>query len=238
MKIPILREIELFFRAWRHGKYKNYKITNVRKLNLADLGYYSMNFGPAIEQKHLENCKMYGDRALPLELVPKGCVSAEVGVAYGEYTDKILEIVNPREHYMIDIYELEDFWNDTRMRNAGLNHYEWIQNKYKNDNRVKLRKGLSYEVLEQFPDDFFDYIYLDGAHEYEIVKQDIEVSLKKIKNGGIIAFNDYSWLSPEISFEYGVERAVNEMLYNSNHEVIAYAMRPSRMDDMVIRIHK
>ena len=139
---------------------------------------------------------------------------------------------------MIDLYSWGDFWGKDYFKSSGKNHYEWIKDKYKDDERVKIKKGFSFEILEQYPDEYFDYVYVDGGHDYETVKKDIDVLLRKVKNNGIIAFNDYSYFSPKANMEYGVERAVNEMLYNSNHEVIAYAMRPSRTDDMVIRIHK
>lgn len=233
MKIPVLREIELFIR-----KYKKYKFVDLEKLSPYDLGYYSMNFGPAIDQKHLEKCKVYANRFMPLELVPKNTICAEIGVAYGEYSDEILKIVNPKELHMIDLYSWGDFWGRDYFKSSGKNHYEWIKDKYKDDERVKIKKGLSFEVLEQYPDEYFDYVYVDGGHDYETVKKDIEVLLRKIKNNGIIAFNDYTYFSVNENMEYGVERAVNEMLYNSNYEVIAYAMALSHMNDIVIRVHK
>jgi len=42
------------------------------------------------------------------------------------------------------------------------------------------------------PDDFFDFIYIDGCHKYECVKKDIENSLKKLKRGGILAGHDFT----------------------------------------------
>lgn len=233
MKIPVLREIELFIR-----KYKKYKFVDLEKLSPYDLGYYSMNFGPAIEQKHLENCKVYANRVMPLELVPKNTICAEIGVAYGEYSDEILKIVNPKELHMIDLYSWGDFWGKDYFKSSGKNHYEWIKDKYKDDERVKIKKGFSFEILEQYPDEYFDYVYVDGGHDYETVKKDIDVLMRKVKDNGIIAFNDYCYFPLREPMEYDVERAVNELLHDSNHEVIAYAMRPSRMDDMVIKIHK
>lgn len=40
---------------------------------------------------------------------------------------------------------------------------------------------------------FYDFIYIDGAHDSTSVLIDAELSLKRLKSGGIIAFDDYLW---------------------------------------------
>lgn len=61
-------------------------------------------------------------------------------------------------------------------------------------------------VAINWPERSLDFVYIDGLHEYESVKQDIEVWLPKIRAGGIIAGHDYNAGFP------GVERAVKEVL--------------------------
>jgi predicted O-methyltransferase YrrM len=58
--------------------------------------------------------------------------------------------------------------------------------------RVIKAKMTSEEFFEFMPDDFFDFIYIDGCHKYEFVKKDIENSLKKLKRGGILAGHDFT----------------------------------------------
>jgi predicted O-methyltransferase YrrM len=54
----------------------------------------------------------------------------------------------------------------------------------------------------------FDFIYIDGSHEYEDVKLDIYNSMKFLKKGGIISGHDYN------SSCNGVVEAVNENFKN------------------------
>lgn len=48
-----------------------------------------------------------------------------------------------------------------------------------------------------------DIIYIDAAHEYEAVKNDISLYKPLVKNGGVLMGDDYNWP--------GVARAVNEL---------------------------
>lgn len=60
-------------------------------------------------------------------------------------------------------------------------------------------------------DEIPDFVFIDGDHRYEIVKGDIEIGLKLLKNGGILAGHDYShdcWP--------GVRQAVDEMFPKIN----------------------
>ena len=61
---------------------------------------------------------------------------------------------------------------------------------------IKKIKNSSENIDNLFENKSFDFIYIDGNHTYDWVKQDIEKSLTKLKNGGFIAGHDYNW--PEV----------------------------------------
>jgi predicted O-methyltransferase YrrM len=69
---------------------------------------------------------------------------------------------------------------------------------------VKVVKCDSVEFSKQFADEQFDFIFVDGGHEYESAKADIEAWYPKLKVGGVMAGDDYHpvW--------EGVMRAVDE----------------------------
>lgn len=54
-------------------------------------------------------------------------------------------------------------------------------------------KGDSHKVYEQFEDKSIDFLFIDGNHDYESVKKDIELWLPKVK--GVIAGHDFPWTS-------------------------------------------
>ncbi len=43
----------------------------------------------------------------------------------------------------------------------------------------------SSEGVKQFPDNFFDYVYIDGDHEHESALKDMRLWFPKVKKGGI-----------------------------------------------------
>jgi hypothetical protein len=217
----------------------------LNKLSPNDLGYYSGVFGPPIDSEKMINCRLFGNRDDALKFMPKNAICAEVGVAYGKFSQKILDVMEPRKLHLIDLYSTKpgdpEFWGMDLFLKANLNHEEYIKEKFKNeiiDNKVEMVKGYSHDALESFDDDYFDYVYLDGGHDYNCVKKDIEILCRKVKSGGIITFNDYTYFTLYENFEYGVSRAVNELLSESKHEVMYYCLSPNKMDDIIIKINK
>jgi len=114
----------------------------------------------------------------------------------------------------------------------------YIRNRFKEDPRVIVVKGCSFEILESYPDEYFDYVYLDGGHDYNTVHKDIQVLEKKVKNHGIIAFNDFTYFTMSDNYEYGVYRAVRELLGRTKHQVIGYCLSLRKLDDIIIRLEK
>tara|TARA_B100000035_G_scaffold235371_1_gene203623 strand:- start:4956 stop:5627 length:672 start_codon:yes stop_codon:yes gene_type:complete len=60
--------------------------------------------------------------------------------------------------------------------------------KYKNESYKQLSKFIA-----QGKENFFDLIYIDGAHDSQNVLFDAVTSFKLVKEGGIIVFDDYLW---------------------------------------------
>lgn len=212
------------------------------KLRPVDLGYFSNNYGPPIDNAKLANCKVVADRYAALPYMPKNAVCAEIGIAYGDFSQEIINAMQPKELFLFDVYTEKpggaEWWGQKRLAESGLIHEEFIKNRFAKYGNVFTKKGKSWEALQRFPDDYFDYVYVDGNHTYGGVKQDIAALKKKVKNGGIIAFNDYTYFGIYAGSEYGVLRAVNEFLAEGNHEVVMYCLRVNKMDDIIIKLAK
>lgn len=56
---------------------------------------------------------------------------------------------------------------------------------------IKYITMSSVAAASTFPDESLDFVYVDGSHEYQDIKDDIEAWLPKIKKGGVIAGDDY-----------------------------------------------
>lgn len=51
--------------------------------------------------------------------------------------------------------------------------------------------STSAMVINAFPDNYFDFVYVDGDHSYKGSKSDLRNYYAKVKRGGVIAGHDY-----------------------------------------------
>lgn len=154
-----------------------------------------------------------------LELIPKGGICAEIGVFKGDFSRVIHQTITPKRFFLVDIFEGITCSGDKHGNNIVYIDlsipYEDLKKEYIKMSEVEIVKSNSKNFFENIPDNFLDFIYIDGDHSYEGCKLDIEYSRKKVKNNGIIAGHDYC------DRFYGTVRAVNEFVseYNLNFKV-------------------
>jgi hypothetical protein len=77
-------------------------------------------------------------------------------------------------------------------------------------NNVHLIKGNSNNLLKKIDMSIIDYVFLDGGHAYETVKNDLNYSKPVIENGGTILCDDY-----DLSYAPGVKQAIDEFIKNN-----------------------
>ena len=147
-----------------------------------------------IPSEYLKSAIILSDREEALKYLPKGGIVAEVGVAYGDFSERILATMCPTYFYAIDTFSMNNIWGRHDLEETGLDQEQWYRKRFEDriPREMALCKGLSWEILEQFEDDFFDYVYIDASHNYEDVIRDIAAVERKVKAGGIIQFNDYT----------------------------------------------
>jgi hypothetical protein len=70
--------------------------------------------------------------------------------------------------------------------------------------RWRLARCKSLEAALTVPDEWLDFVFLDGDHRYEAITQDIRAWLPKVRKGGLICGHDFTPGWP------GVVQAVQE----------------------------
>ena len=124
-----------------------------------------------------------------IERLTDGSRILEIGVFEGRSTiylaDKIRASGKKIELHCCDLFEENQIYKGDfcgifkeHLKRLGL------------ESQVLIHKGFSDEVLKSFPDGFFDFIFIDGDHNYSGVIKDITLGLKKVKFGGILAGHD------------------------------------------------
>ena len=151
---------------------------------------------------------------------PKWKRFAEIGVWKGQAVVHLANLIQARTNakvYAIDLFD--DLWKykdyAERYKGYHIRHiYEMYQYNIEQANVgdiIEDVKGLSCEVVEQFKDRYFDFVFIDGDHEYEAVKQDITDWMPKVKHGGILAGHDHT------KSQQGVIKAICEIIPNHKH---------------------
>lgn len=154
-----------------------------------------------------------------LERMPRGGTCAEIGVYRGDFSAWILRVTEPTRLHLIDPWNFEpDAVYETslygRRRGISQGHLDAIHQdvlarfaRQIAAGTVRVHRAASETACADFPDHYFDWIYIDGNHLYEFVKQDLERYLPKVKVGGFITGDDYG--SPGW-WDNGVQKAVDE----------------------------
>lgn len=166
--------------------------------------------------KHLENAQLLQDRDALLYKLPKNGVCAEVGVATGEFSRKIIDICCPKKLYCIDIWLDEEAYEQTKER---------LRDEI-SSGQVVLLRGDSRELLETLKDESLDFVYIDAMHDYEHPRQELDVCRRKVVKDGLICGHDYTLLDIKMSpiEQYGVVEAVNQFVVNNDYEFIYFTM--------------
>ena len=81
------------------------------------------------------------------------------------------------------------------------------------ENNVHLIKGNSNTILKKIDMSKIDYVFLDGGHEYETVKNDLNSCSEVIDNNGTILCDDYN-----LSYAPGVKKAIDEYVKTRNYK--------------------
>ena len=172
-----------------------------------------------LKEKHVKNTKIILNRAeLLRSLTIQDGIFAEIGVARGDFSQKIFEICKPKKLHLIDMWSSERYSKECEA--SVLSRFsDEIANK-----KVVINRGKSVDVLSEFPNEYFDWVYIDTVHDYKVTSQELEICRHKVKKGGIIAGHDFVLGNWNSSIKYGVIEAVYEFCGMNNWEFIALTM--------------
>lgn len=183
-----------------------------------------------LQGKHIQNLKVILNRESLLDVLPKNGICAEIGVDEGVFSEMILKQTMPKKLHLIDA------WGDPSRYHDGLK--DIVRDKFKNEieqKKVELNIGYSTTVLKEFPNHYFDWVYLDTDHTYKVTANELAILKDKVKPNGIIAGHDYiigNWAG---DCRYGVIEAIHELCVNDNYELIFITANFSEMPSFAIK---
>jgi hypothetical protein len=122
-------------------------------------------------------------------------VGVEIGVQRGDYAEQMLKAIPGLQYYGVDAWTHYEGYRDIRASKHGQAGYDDLFNRTSArlaPYGAHLIRKWSVDAHKDFPDSFFDFVYIDGNHEFEHVTEDIANWSKKVKKGGIISGHDYA----------------------------------------------
>ena len=121
----------------------------------------------------------------------------EIGSFMGRSTHYLATSLYNAEKFDVKIYALDTFEGSSEHANIKLpkdfSHMFRENLKFfigRDVVRVCQGRSDDKKMLDKFEDNFFDYIMVDGAHEYEAVKSDVENWWPKLKDDGVMFGDD------------------------------------------------
>jgi hypothetical protein len=153
--------------------------------------------------------------------VPKASIGAEIGVLRGDFSQVLLARALPRELHLVDPWVVTDnasyadalYSTSTTTQAAMDQMYDAVRCRFADEiakGQVLIHRDRSERALAKLPDDYFDWIYIDGDHTHQATLADLTLSARKVKTGGIVAGDDYmlgGW------WKSGVVTAVHDFLH-------------------------
>uniref|UniRef100_A0A7S2S729 Class I SAM-dependent methyltransferase n=1 Tax=Mucochytrium quahogii TaxID=96639 RepID=A0A7S2S729_9STRA len=183
-------------------------------------------YPPWIPNRLLENTRVVSDRYSLLDrlrresYVPVNGMIAELGIMHSNFS---LHLYERLQASCVHLYDLE-------LRKEALANIQ----PFLNDKRMVFHQGDSAVMLSSTPEKF-DLIYIDAGHVYEAVIRDYKASLSRLKSGGVLVFNDYTFYDPNIQTFYGVVQTVHEAVVYDGFEVLFLTLSPHGFADIAIR---
>jgi len=150
-----------------------------------------------------------------------GSIFVEVGVWKGKSAAFMaVEIINSKKK--IEFYAVDHFKGSPEHQNDPFVKANTLKEEcYKNLEPVmgivRMLPLPSLEAAAMFSDNSIDFVYIDGAHEYDALKADIIAWGPKVKTGGIIAGDDYG-----VGAHPDVRRVVDEIFPSAKKEGIVW----------------
>ena len=162
--------------------------------------------------------------------MPRGSACAEIGVWMGDFSARILAEVEPSKLFLIDPWEHEagetysHAWyggacagGQAEMDRACASVAERFAPAIARGT-VEILRLDSRAAARSLPDQHLDWVYIDGNHTYEFVRDDLASYYPKVKPGGLLTGDDYrldGWWGD------GVVRAVDELVASGRCRLVS-----------------
>lgn len=210
------------------------------KMNNSINSYKS--FKPFLDKvKNIEGLLVPGQEKLFMVIaskLPKNATVVEIGSFKGKST-ACVGIVSPRSTkiYAIDTFEgnNKDFSEGVQFVGGSfLDEFKQNMKMIGIWNKIKLQKGYSSEIAKNWNKPI-DFLFIDGSHLYEDVKNDFEMFYPWVKEGGVVAIHDVSSGHPGV-LKFWNEKVKHELSVYENVHTLYFGIKDSTKNILTYKL--
>ena len=169
-----------------------------------------------------ENISWHYHFAAALSLKKSNIKILEIGTFKGNYTNFLSKVFKKSLIYTIDMQDVDIKKYVTLMKKNDNKFFSKIYNERKNnifEKNIIFKKIDSFYLLDNFQNNSFDFIWVDGDHLSPQVQIDLFSSLRLIKKDGFILCDDV--IKNNYKNEYVDNSSFKTIEYLTNKKLIA-----------------
>lgn len=146
----------------------------------------------------------------------------EVGVAFGENAEIILETCQLKRLWLVDPWDYVPNENPKGYADA-IKNWDGCMNYcsdklWKFGGRATMFRETSVKAASTFRDEQFDFVYIDANHMRPYIDNDLKAWFPKVKKGGIFGGHDYHVVNRE-DYVCQVKESVDEFFQGMDYEL-------------------
>ena len=230
LKIEHQKAFDKLEECFNHANYKNFEPDKVFFYDLTWVSQtvkkknnLNFNHGFLLQFYLHDYLKEFGDTLSNVTILEIGTARGYSSICMAKVLDDLK--INGKI-FTIDILPLEKkiFWNSPSDIEGKKTRLELLD-KWKNyvSKYIIFMKGYSRIILKKIYFSRINFAFIDGSHEYEDVKNEIDFISKRQNKNDIIFFDDYN----EKHFP-GVVKAINEIKLNNSYQINLIDLREDR----------
>lgn len=154
---------------------------------------------------------------IPMKCVEIGSFEGRGSILINNYlcnnNNSILYCIDPFDDEYVKGNDNMAFWNS-----ACNGQYIRFKNNTANMINIVEMKGVSDDMIQKLDDNSIDFCYIDGDHSPEQVYKDAINMFGKMKDKGVVLFDDYLWVINGIVTKDGIDRFLKE--FEGKYEIL------------------
>lgn len=140
---------------------------------------------------------------------------AEIGVAEGYHAEVLYKNIPELVLTCVDAWKHYDGYQEYDDLDIVFDKAMQVLRNYPHH----IIQDFSLNAANKFPDNYFDFVYLDAGHDFLNIAQDISIWSKKVKVGGIVFGHDYKHRASQQGRRFPVHVKDVVDAYMSAHEI-------------------